>query len=144
MQGGLRDIEYLSLFEIPMALTDSPLDYLEQCRQALAEQQAKSLAATANWSHVDKQQVHIDWDVLYKELAPLVDAAPPSSAKVQLLIARHYSIAVRFYTPSREAYVGLALFYQENPDMRAYHNHFHPSMVEFLGEAIYVFAQRNL
>lgn len=127
-----------------MTLKNSPPDYLEQCRQALAEQQTKSLAETENWSHVDKQQVHIDWDILYKALAPLVEGSLPSSPEVQSLMSRHYSIAVRFYTPSRDAYIGLGLFYQDNPDMRAYHNQFHPSMVDFLGEAIYFFAQRNL
>jgi len=127
-----------------MTLRNFPSDYLEQCRQALAAQQSKSLAETENWSHVDKQQVYIDWDILYKELTPLVEGSLPSSPEVQALMSRHYSIAVRFYTPSREAYIGLGLFYQDNPDMRAYHNHFHPRMVDFLGEAIQVFAQRNL
>ena len=127
-----------------MTLKNLPSHYLEQCRQALAEQQARSLAETENWSHVDKQQVHIDWDILYKELAPLVGASLPSSPAVQSLMSRHYSIAVRFYTPSKEAYIGLGLFYEYNLDMKAYHNHFHPGMVDFLGEAMYVFAQGNL
>lgn len=127
-----------------MTLKNSTSKYLDQCRQALLEQQTKSLAETDNWSHVDKQQVHIDWDTLYKELAPLVENSLPSSPKVQSFMSRHHSIAVRFYTPTREAYIGLGLFYQDNPDMRAYHNAFHPKMVDFLGEAIYAFAQRNL
>ncbi len=127
-----------------MTLKNSTSEYLEQCRKALVEQQTKSLAETENWSHVDKQQVHIDWDVLYKGLATLVDGSLPSSPEVQSFMSRHYSIAVRFYSPSREAYIGLGLFYQDNPDMKAYHNDFHPKMVDFLGEAIYVYAQRNL
>ena len=127
-----------------MTLKNSTFEYLEQCRRALAEQQAKSLAETGNWSHVDKQQVHIDWDILYKELATVVEDSLPSSPEAQAFIARHYAIAVRFYEPSREAYIGLGLFYHDNPDMRAYHNAFHPDMVDFLGEAMYVYAQRNL
>ncbi|WP_426210029.1 TipAS antibiotic-recognition domain-containing protein [Massilia sp. TWP1-3-3] len=127
-----------------MTLKNSTPEYLEQCRYALHEQQTKSLAETENWSHVDKQQVHIDWDLLYKELAPLVDDSLPTSPQVQALMSRHYSIAVRFYSPTQEAYIGLGLFYQDNPDMKAYHNAFHPLMVDFLGEAIFVFAQRNL
>lgn len=107
-------------------------------------QQTKSLAETGNWSHVDKQQVHLDWDVLYKELASLMDSALPTSPEVQSIMVRHHSIASRFYSPSREAYIGIALFYQENQDMMAFHNAYHPRMVEFLGEAIYAYAQRNL
>ena len=127
-----------------MTLQNSTSEYLEQCRKALAEQQAKSLADTGNWSHVDKRQVHIDWDILYKELSTVVDGSLPSSPQVQALISRHHAIAVRFYTPSREAYIGLGLFYLDNPVMKAYHNNFHPKMVDFLGDAIYAYAQRNL
>ena len=88
--------------------------------------------------------LHIDRGILYKELANVVDGSLPSSPEVQSFMSRHYAIAVRFYRPSREAYIGLGLFYQDNPDMRAYHNGFHPEMVDFLGEAIYVYAQRKL
>ena len=127
-----------------MTLQDSPSEYLDQCRQAMATAQAKSLAETNNWSHVDKTQVHIDWDILYKEIAPLIDSSLPTSSEVQALIARHCSIGSRFYPPSQKAYIGLALFYNENPDMKAFHNAYHPKMVEFLGEAIFFYANRNL
>ena len=127
-----------------MTLHNSTPEYLEQCRHALATEQTKSLAETENWSHVDKQQVHVDWDILYKDISLFVDEVPPSSPEIQSLMARHYSIASRFYPPSRDAYIGLGLFYQDNPDMKAYHNAYHPNMVDFLGEAIYAYAQRNL
>ncbi|MBC3931695.1 TipAS antibiotic-recognition domain-containing protein [Undibacterium curvum] len=119
-------------------------EYLERCRVAMAAEQTKSLAETNNWSHVDKHQVHLDWDALYKELAPLLDGAQPSSSEIQTLIARHYSIASRFYPPSREAYIGMALFYQDNPDMKTFHNAYHPKMVDFLNEAIFTYAQNQL
>jgi hypothetical protein len=127
-----------------MTLQDANPKYLEQCRQALTEAQTKSLAETNNWSHVDKPQVHIDWDILYKEVATLIDSSLPSSSQVQALMARHCSIGARFYPPSKETYIGLALFYNENADMKVYHNSYHPKMVEFLGEAIFFYANRNL
>ena len=112
-----------------MTLQNSTAEYLEQCRQALTTEQTKSLAETENWSHVDKPQVHIDWDNLYKELAPLIDGSLPSSSEVQSLMARHCSIGSRFYPPSQKAYIGLALFYNENPDMKTFHNAYHPKMI---------------
>ncbi|MES2048049.1 MAG: TipAS antibiotic-recognition domain-containing protein [Pseudomonadota bacterium] len=127
-----------------MTLQTSSHEYLEQCRQAMAQEQSKSLAETANWSHLDKAQVHIDWDILYTELAPLVESSLPFSAEVQSLMERHYSIASRFYLPSKMAYIGLGLFYQDNPDMKAFHNAYHPKMVDFLGEAIFVYAKNKL
>jgi hypothetical protein len=127
-----------------MTLQTATPEYLEQCRQALATEQAKSLAETQNWAHVDKAQVHVDWDTLYKAITPLVDGSSPSSPEVQSLMASHCSIGARFYPPSKMSYIGLALFYQENPDMKAFHNAYHPKMVDFLGDAIYCYANRNL
>ena len=110
-------------------------EYLEQCRAAQGAEQAQSLASTNNWAHVDKAQAHADFDAFYKELAPLIDANEPASRTIQALMAQHYAIASRFYAPSGDAYVGTALFYEDNADMKAFHNAYHPRMVEFLGDA---------
>lgn len=117
---------------------------LQECRDALGTEQAQSLAATDNWSHVDKQKVHADWDVLYRKIVPLIGQLPPGAAPVQALIAEHYRIVSRFYTPSKRAYVGMSLFYGENPDMRAFHTGYHDDMVPFLAEAMAVYAQDHL
>ncbi len=118
--------------------------YLEKCRASLSAEQAKSLSETNNWGHVDKQQVHVDWDILYKELAPLVDSTMPGDEKVQQIMARHFAIACRFYRPSKQAYIGMGLFYSENKDMKEFHNAYHPKMVEFLGDAMTIYSQENL
>mgnify|MGYP000518227035 FL=1 len=117
---------------------------LEQCRAAQGAEQAQSLASTKNWAHVDKAQAHADFDAFYKELAPLIDANEPASRTIQALMAQHYAIASRFYAPSGDAYVGTALFYEDNADMKAFHNAYHPRMVEFLGDAVYAYAQQSL
>lgn len=119
----------------------SPLtaEYIEICKHAREREQAHSLATTENWAHVDKAQVHNDWNSLYKELAPLITTtAPPDAPQVQPMMARHHAIAARFYAPSREAYVGLGQFYVDDPSMRDFHNAFHPNMAEFLRDAICV------
>ena len=76
-----------------MKLGDVSTQYLEQCRTALQSEQTQSLATSNNWSHVDKPQVHLDWDVLYQELTPLLSTSTPTSDEVQMLMARHYAIA---------------------------------------------------
>ncbi|MFD7625541.1 TipAS antibiotic-recognition domain-containing protein [Streptomyces sp. NPDC059851] len=118
--------------------------YEEECRRSLAEEQAKSLADTNNWEHVDKPQVHQDWDVLYREIAARLDGSLPGDPQIQELVGRHFGIACRFYAPSRKAYVGMALFYAEDDTMREFHNSYHPRMVEFLGEAMRIFAERGV
>ena len=118
--------------------------YLSECRDALSTEQARSLSATNNWAHVNRQQVHADWDALYKELAPLLECRAPDSVEVQALIERHYCLVSRFYAPSKEAYIGMSLFYGEDPAMRSFHEAHHISMVEFLAEAIPIYAQKHL
>lgn len=120
------------------------MEYLEKCRHSLSSEQAKSLAETDNWGHVDKQQVHTDWDSLYKELSLLIGSLKPAEKKAQEMIGRHFKITCRFYVPSKEAYIGMGLFYSENNDMKNFHNAYHPQMVAFLGDAMTVYAQENL
>jgi hypothetical protein len=127
-----------------MGIKDASAQTLDACRNAMQTEQTRSLQATNNWSHVDKAQTHADWDAFYKVLAPLVGVQAPESAEVQALMAQHYALASRFYTPSRDAYIGMGLFYSENPAMRDFHNTYHPHMVEFLGDAVYAYAMGNL
>lgn len=116
--------------------------YEDECRRSLAREQAESLAGTDNWAHVDRERVHQDWDVLYREITAVLDGgALPGDPRVQELVRRHFDIVSRFYTPSREAYVGMSLFYAEDGAMKAFHDSYHPRMVEFMGAAIRVFAE---
>ncbi|MEU4562890.1 TipAS antibiotic-recognition domain-containing protein [Actinoplanes sp. NPDC023936] len=128
-----------------MSISTIDLDRAERCRRSLAEEQAASLAATDGWSHVDKDQVHRDWHELYGEIAAAITAgASPQDAAVQELVGRHYAIASRFYAPSRDAYIGMALLYAEDDGMRDWHNSYHPRMVEFLGAAMLRYAESTL
>ncbi|MFE5302048.1 TipAS antibiotic-recognition domain-containing protein [Streptomyces sp. NPDC056632] len=118
--------------------------YEDECRRALAEEQARSLAETNDWEHVDRERVHQDWDVLYREVTASLDGGSlPGDEQVQALVRRHFDIICRFYVPSREAYVGMSLFYAEDEAMRAFHDSYHPRLVEFLGAAIKVFAEQG-
>ena len=118
--------------------------YLETCRSFLSKEQAKSLSETNHWEHVNRPQVHADWDALYKEFSALIDSSIASDRKIQDFIEQHYAISRRFYTPSKEAYIGMALFYNEDSSMRDFHNAYHPKMVEFLGNAMVIYAQEKL
>lgn len=93
---------------------------------------------------MDKAQVHRDWDALYKRLVPLLVNNIASSAEVQALMAEHYEIVSRFYAPSKNAYIGMSLFYAENADMAKFHNAYHPEMVAFLAEAMPIYAEAQL
>ena len=119
-------------------------EYIAECRLALSSEQAKSLEETNQWAHVDKPKVHSDWDALYKKLTNLMQSHAASSATIQAVMAEHYEIVSRFFKPSQQAYVGMSLFYGENPDMKAFHESYHPELVPFLAQAMSIYAHRNL
>lgn len=119
-------------------------NYLNDCRTSLQREQEHSLSTTNGWSHVDKAKVHADWDLLYKQLTPLVETCTPDSDEVQRLISQHYGIASRFYVPSRQAYIGIGILYRENVEMRRFHNNYHPLMADFLEAALRAYALNNL
>ena len=35
--------------------------HADRCRRALSDEQARSLAETDGWAHVDKERAHADW-----------------------------------------------------------------------------------
>lgn len=120
------------------------MSFLQECRTALAKEQANSLAKSNNWAHVDKAQVHRDWDALYKRLVILMPDHPPHSPKIQELISEHHKIVSRFYAPSKMAYIGMSLYYAEDSEMAKFHCAYHPEMISFLAEAIPVYAEAHL
>jgi hypothetical protein len=123
---------------------DPSSEYADTCRTALAAERAASLSDTDGWSHVDRQQTHRDWDSLYRALAAMSGGSGAASPAAQALMAQHYAIACRFFVPSKDAYIGMSLFYDENPEMRTFHDQYGPDLVPFLGEAMQVFAHGNL
>ena len=123
-------------------MSTAAAEYLAHCRAALQAEQAQSLAATGHWAHVDRAKVHADWDALYKALVPLIGQHTPDAPEVQALLAGHFEIASRFYMPSKEAYIGMSLFYAEDAAMRAFHDAYHPDLVAFMGQAMPLYAQR--
>lgn len=130
-------MEYLTMHKLSK-------EYLTECKNALDTEQKYSLATTNNWAHVNKELVHKDWNVLYKKLAECVDEVTAHDVNVQTLVKEHFEIACRFYTPSKEAYIGMGLFYKDNEDMKNFHNSYHPNMVDYLGDAIVHYAGHAL
>ncbi|GAT71084.1 transcriptional regulator [Planomonospora sphaerica] len=126
------------------AIKDMDERYADLCRRSLAEEQARSLAATGGWAHVDKDRVHKDWHDLYSEMASSLAGARPADDHIQLFVERHFEIASRFYVPTKEAYLGMAILYAEDSAMKEFHNSYHPEMVDFLGGAMYAYAEKRL
>ena len=68
----------------------------------------------------------------------------PEDVEVQALVQRHYDWVNVFWTPTHESYTGLAQMYLDHPDYREFYNKYHPNLVEYLVEAMRVYAAYKL
>jgi hypothetical protein len=68
----------------------------------------------------------------------------PADPEVQLLIRQHYESVKAYWTPNKESYKGLATMYCEDSNFREYYESRGIKPVEFLAEAMNIFADREL
>ena len=76
----------------------------------------------------------------------LRQGSPADSTPVQALVKRHHAWVGDMWgrTPSRDAYVGLSQTYAAHPDFVARFEAKAPGLTEYIGQAITVFADREL
>ena len=65
----------------------------------------------------------------------------PSAAKVQEIIRRHHAWVG--WNPDKEKYIGLSQLYQ-TPEFKQFYDNLHPELLQFIVEAMQVFAEREL
>lgn len=98
-----------------------------------------------NWSKEDAEKVRNSYDELHREFtSALNQGLKPNSAEVQTLVARHYQVVLQFWTPNKTSYIGLGRVYCEHPDYRKLYDRYHPSLAEYLADAINVYAEKEL
>jgi DNA-binding transcriptional MerR regulator len=100
---------------------------------------------TKNWTKDDWNDVKAEGDAIHKALVKCIqEGLAPESEPVQEIINRHYHLIERFYEVDKELYVGLAQLYADHPDFRNMYDSYHPELVDFLGEAMRVYAKMHL
>lgn len=105
----------------------------------------ESKKRTAKWDKYEWDDVKNQGDAIHKELAKAIEQGlKPDSNEVQAIIQRHYQMIERFYEPSKELYIGLTELYVQHPDFKKFFDAYHPKMIEFIGEAMRFYANKNL
>ncbi len=64
--------------------------------------------------------------------------------RVQALVARHHRQIATFWTPGREAYIGLGQMYVDDERFTATYDAFAPGLAPYLRDAMAVYAEANL
>lgn len=98
-----------------------------------------------DWKKPNWEQFKKEGEQLNQALAnALKKHLKPEDVQVQALVQRHYDWVNFFWTPTNESYTGLAQMYLDHPDYREFYNKYHPNLVEYLVEAMRVYAAHKL
>jgi DNA-binding transcriptional MerR regulator len=97
-----------------------------------------------HWSDKEKNAFIQDIERIMKSLVIAIDKnISPTSEEVQVLMREHYSWLALTWTPNKESYIGLTQLYQ-TPEFRKFYDDRHPKLLEFMIEAMKIFAAREL
>lgn len=102
-------------------------------------------AGGLGWTEADAEKARTGYGRVHEGLAPLLrDGVDITDARVQELVGLHYEVTSLFWTPTREAYAGLGRMYVDDERFRQNIGGGDDALVEYLRDAITVYAERNL
>ncbi len=121
-------------------------DYLVKYHGTVAEDLIHECKKkTMKWGTKEWDDVKNEGNEIYKALADCIDRKiSPRSAEVQVLVHKHYQMTERFYTVSKDVYMGLAQLYCEHPGFKKFFVAHHPKLTEFIAEAMRVYVAKNI
>jgi DNA-binding transcriptional MerR regulator len=120
-------------------------DLVERYGEPVRAQIEESHRRTGRWTAVDRAAVDGEYAAIGRRLMPLIEAgAVPDDERVLDVIADHYAIVARFWTPTPEQYAGLGELYVDAPDFRSRYDAEHPAMAEYLRDATAAYAVRRM
>jgi DNA-binding transcriptional MerR regulator len=97
-----------------------------------------------NWSDKEKNAFIQDIERIMKALIiAMENKLSPPSVEVQRLMRDHYAWLERTWTPTKESYISLIQLYQ-TPEFRKFYDDRHPKLLEFMVEAMQIFAESEL
>lgn len=97
-----------------------------------------------NWSNKEKNAFIQDIERIMDELIVAIEKeAAPSDKGIQALMKKHYVWLERTWTPTHTSYLGLTELYQ-TPEFRKFYDTRHPKLLEFMIEAMKIFAEHEL
>ncbi|MBN4067206.1 MerR family transcriptional regulator, partial [Simkania negevensis] len=100
---------------------------------------------TKEWGKADWKSVDNEGNEIYKAMAECIDKGlGPKSEEVQELVHKHFLVTERFYTATKEVYMGLAQLYCEHPDFRKWFDRHHPKLSDFIAEAMRIYSYNKL
>lgn len=100
-----------------------------------------------DWTQSDFDRAHLEFEGIEAELAgAMIQGLPADSDAVRSITRRLHGWVGRSWNrpPTAEAFCGLAVLYQENPEFRARYEARASGLTDYLAEAVRAFAKAEL
>jgi MerR family transcriptional regulator, thiopeptide resistance regulator len=119
--------------------------YAAEARERYGEQAVESQRRAESWDDATAAAIKDEGDAVNRDLAAAMAAgAAADSRQVQAVVARHHAWVSRFWTPDRDAYIGLGRLYTDDERFTATYDAVAPGLAPYLRDAIAVYAEANL
>lgn len=103
-------------------------------------EQSREQAKKLDWNAMQKE-----WDQLLKDYVDAIQKnLSPASPIVQKIVQKQHRIVSQMYPCTKEKFIGLTQQYHSHPDWLKMFNKYHPNCLEFICEAMNIFAEQNL
>lgn len=119
--------------------------YAAEARERYGAVAVESQQRAASWDGATAGQIKAEGDAVHRGLAAAMQAGTSvGDAGVQELVARHHAWVSHFWTPGRDAYIGLGQLYVDDERFTANIDATAPGLAAYLRDAMAVYAQANL
>jgi DNA-binding transcriptional MerR regulator len=119
--------------------------YAQEARERYGEVAVQAQQRVAGWDDGRARGVAADGEVINRDMAAAMTAgAPVDDPAVQAIVARHHAWVCHFWTPDREAYIGLGRLYVDDERFTANIDRAGAGLSAYLCEAMRVYAEASL
>ena len=119
--------------------------YAEEASERWPDKYAESQRRLGKLTDTEKRELFARTEENHQMLAKLFTSGhAANSEEVQQAIANHYGWVSAFWTPSREAYIGLGEMYVSDPRFAANYDKYAAGLAHFMRDAMKIWANENL
>lgn len=119
--------------------------YAQEAAQRWPVEYVESNLKLKSMSKQDQQKLFKLGSDNIKEIADaFILQKDTNSAEVQRLVAVHYNWVSVFWTPTKDAYIGLGELYVTDERFAQNYDKYAPGCAAFMAEAMQIYAQENL
>ena len=105
----------------------------------------QSWAKIKHWDQSDWDRFKTEGNTFYKDMVEAMHSElSPDSSPVQDLVNKQYLLIAPLWTFNQASYIKLAESYREDANFRKFCDLFHPELLEFIVEAMCVYARKKL